>query len=1217
MPQKGWDLVAFMRDFHYSCFLHCASAFNSKNHRGNSANTRFGDACDVGLLFVPDEKHQDRQHLLIGDPDFMMVVNVDDLVKGMVRRPQYRISVAPELADRSELRLLSMALAERERQLDVARADLTERSGVLSAQLSQRDEQANRLRADLDLQFRLSSTLSATLAETERQLKGARADLVERSGALSAQVLQRDEQINWLRADLDLQVRSASALSVTLAEAERQLKAARAELAERNEALSAQISQRDEQISHLRADIDVQIRSASSLSAAFVGTERQLETARAELAERTEGLSAQLSQRDEQINSLRADLDVQLRSLRSELNHTAEALSAEISQREQRIAGLSTELGKVHGSRSWRFTKPLRILAHRMREAGRRLRRPWTLPIVLLPTAVRRRISLWRQARLVRRSDFFDPSFYLRQYQDVAAASADPVVHYLLFGASEGRDPSLRFDTTYYLERNPDVRAGGVNPLVHFLLYGKAEQRDFRSVFDRSIGAVPLTSPTTLMSTPLDRVEGSSVATMKTAGPSGRLLADQEVSGKVPDDLRVLALLNEETKRSATRASDAETWGDYEIVRARIEQADREYRQKLAVAPARLFHVSPERVETVAGEIHLPQPLRPVVSIIVPAFNGIATTIECLSTLAKHTPGPPYEVILVDDASTDDTPHVLSRVKGLRYLRNEQNLGFVETCNHGAAVAKGEYLVFLNNDTQPTSDWLSPLVETFRKIPNVGAVGCKLVYPSGHLQEAGAAVNCDLTTVMVGVNDDPSRARYNYLREVEYCSGACLVVKRERFASLGGFSGELAPSYYEDVDLQLRLRQEGLRVYYNPDSVVIHHLSVTNQDGPGSTKRRQLLKNSQRLRELWGPRIDREAKVRLIAFYFPQFHPFAENEFWWGKGFTEWTNVSKARPNFVGHYQPHLPGDMGFYDLRVPDAMDRQAELAKAYGIHGFCFFYYWFAGKRLMQGPLERILETGKPDIPFCLSWANENWSRRWDGGHAPGQVMIAQQHSKEDDRAVIRDLMRYFRHRNYIRVHDKPMLLVYRVNLFPDIARTAEIWRELCFKEGIGEIYLVRVESFEHAISTEPPKTHGFDAAVEYPPHQRSAPFREPLHLLNGSFGGAVNDYRDFAVQSFSYKDAAYTHFRGVMPSWDNTPRRQDDGVVFFHATPGAYQAWLETAIQYTIEQNVGDERLVFVNAWNEWAEGAHLEPDRRFGRAYLQATQNALSTQLYSKD
>ena len=225
--------------------------------------------------------------------------------------------------------------------------------------------------------------------------------------------------------------------------------------------------------------------------------------------------------------------------------------------------------------------------------------------------------------------------------------------------------------------------------------------------------------------------------------------------------------------------------------------------------------------------------------------------------------------------------------------------------------------------------------------------------------------------------------------------------------------------------------------------------------------------------------------LRLIAMYLPQYHPIPENDEWWGKGFTEWRNVSKAKPQFKGHYQPHLPADLGFYDLRVEESRIAQAELAKQYGIHGFCYYHYWFNGRRLLERPLEEVLKSGKPDFPFCICWANENWTRRWDGEEQ--NVLMKQVYSEEDDRNHIRDLFRIFKDRRYIRVNGKPVFLVYRTENIPDPKRTAEIWREEARRAGVGELYLVRVES----IGGCDPVSIGFDAALEFAPDwQRKGP-------------------------------------------------------------------------------------------------------------------------------
>ncbi|WP_454876734.1 glycoside hydrolase family 99-like domain-containing protein [Pseudomonas farris] len=349
--------------------------------------------------------------------------------------------------------------------------------------------------------------------------------------------------------------------------------------------------------------------------------------------------------------------------------------------------------------------------------------------------------------------------------------------------------------------------------------------------------------------------------------------------------------------------------------------------------------------------------------------------------------------------------------------------------------------------------------------------------------------------------------------------------------------------------------------------------------------------------------------VRLIAFYLPQFHAIKENNEWWGDGFTEWTNVKPAQPQFEGHYQPHVPGELGYYNLLDRSTQQRQIELAKLYGIGGFCFYYYWFAGQRLLEQPIENYLADSTLDHPFCLCWANENWSRRWDGKDS--EILIAQQHSPEDDLAFAADVARYMKDDRYIRVDGKPLLIVYRPSLLPSALETSQRWREWFRENGVGEIYLAYTQSFE----VEDPRTYGFNAAIEFPPNNSAPPNITSQVKASSSFGGTVYDWSVFLKRSQNYKKTAYRLFRSVCPSWDNTARRKSGGTVFLNSTPNAYQAWLENAVAETCQQSgTADERLVFVNAWNEWAEGAHLEPDAKYGYAWLDATRRALTGEAY---
>ncbi len=348
-----------------------------------------------------------------------------------------------------------------------------------------------------------------------------------------------------------------------------------------------------------------------------------------------------------------------------------------------------------------------------------------------------------------------------------------------------------------------------------------------------------------------------------------------------------------------------------------------------------------------------------------------------------------------------------------------------------------------------------------------------------------------------------------------------------------------------------------------------------------------------------------QSRIPVIAFYLPQFHPIPENDAWWGKGFTEWTNVTRGKPRFAGHYQPHRPGELGFYDLRILDVQRRQVELAKLYGIQGFCLHHYWFDGTRLLRGPLDQILARPELDLPFCLCWANENWTRRWDG--KDDEVLIAQHHSPEDDLAFLRDIEPALRDPRYIRIGDRPLLLVYRPGLLPDPIGTVARWRAYCVEAGLGDPYLVSTQSFQ----SHDPREYGFDASVEFPPNTvRVREITPSIEDLDPSFVGQVYDYRDVVEAARDRGAERYPLFRCVMPMWDNEPRTQARASIFANSSPELYREWLESACRWTEKHHEPDRRFVFVNAWNEWAEGAHLEPDQRHGYAYLQATADALA-------
>jgi lipopolysaccharide biosynthesis protein len=360
-----------------------------------------------------------------------------------------------------------------------------------------------------------------------------------------------------------------------------------------------------------------------------------------------------------------------------------------------------------------------------------------------------------------------------------------------------------------------------------------------------------------------------------------------------------------------------------------------------------------------------------------------------------------------------------------------------------------------------------------------------------------------------------------------------------------------------------------------------------------------------------------ELSARLIAFYLPQFHPIPENDAWWGKGFTEWTNVAKAQPLFRGHYQPHLPADLGFYDLRVPEVREAQAELARNAGVEAFCYYHYWFAGKRLLERPFEEVVASGKPDFPFCLCWANQTWSGVWHG--SPSRILVEQTYPGPDDyRNHFFALREAFLDSRYLKVHRRPVFVIFRPAEIPDVANFIGQWQELAVRIGLPGLHFV--SHLFHQEAAWDYKSHGFDSSVVV---SNLKVFDAPLRrVLSRAGAGAVGELQEWfwrrMRQPFGRFSNArlYRHARPylldgcreeqgiypcITPNWDNTPRSGIRGFVLHQSTPDLFRAHLRDALAL-VQSRPTNERLVFIKSWNEWAEGNYLEPDEKFGHEYL---------------
>lgn len=347
---------------------------------------------------------------------------------------------------------------------------------------------------------------------------------------------------------------------------------------------------------------------------------------------------------------------------------------------------------------------------------------------------------------------------------------------------------------------------------------------------------------------------------------------------------------------------------------------------------------------------------------------------------------------------------------------------------------------------------------------------------------------------------------------------------------------------------------------------------------------------------------------RVIAFYLPQFSPTPENDIWWGKGFTEWTNVAKGKPQFKGHYQPHIPADLGFYDLRLAEVREEQSALAQRYGISGFCYYHYWFHGRRMLEGVFEDVLNTGKPDFPFCLCWANETWRKTWDKGQ--NEILIEQTYSEADDAEHIKYLIKAFRDPRYIRVNGRPLFVIYRPEMIESrVEGMLEIWNKHLKSEGIPELYICSVRT---------PPLPGFEASVDFfPPENVETNTLDKIgwkirqmFSKNGPF--VRKEYRDVVRREIAKPHPDYKTFFCPVPNWDNSARRSFGGAfILSGSSPDEFGGWFQHCVKETVRRLKGDERIVFINAWNEWGEGAHLEPDQKWGLSYLEAVRAVLDS------
>ena len=751
-------------------------------------------------------------------------------------------------------------------------------------------------------------------------------------------------------------------------------------------------------------------------------------------------------------------------------------------------------------------------------------------------------VFLTSDNKIIKTHKLFEPVFYQEKVNMLFNSTREAISHFLKYGDVNLISPSDQFDSRWYKAEYLAVNECKHGPFEHYLFFGQAHHHQ---------------------TLPPKRVQnGEQISVADCIGYS------------------------------------AKYWGFMDRVHAEwrrdVESCDLQNPNLARVEHNNLHHE--------LSTISFPLQKKVLISIIMPMYNFALQTTECLLSLIRSGTTTPYEVIIADDCSPDVSAKLIGKIPGIKYVRQKKNVGFLHNCNKALQEARGEIILLLNNDTQVMPNSIDNMYFSLIKDSKVGAVCPKILYPNGRLQEAGSAVRFDGSTIMVGVHENPDSLCYSYDRLVQASSGAALMFHR-RLVENSIFDSRYAPAYCEDIDLCLRISALGYKIKYVSSAEVVHHLSLS-MSAPSQQKAANVLDNTQRLSEKWRDYLFEINKIRAIAFYLPQFHPIPENDQWWGKGFTEWTNVVRATPQFEGHYQPHIPADLGFYDLRLPETISEQAKLASRYGIHGFCFYYYRFGERRILEKPLDVLLNNKGINAKYCICWANENWTRRWDGKDS--SVLLSQIYTDRCAHLISKDIALYASDDRYIKVSNIPFFAIYRPLSIPRCAEFIMKVREYYYSITRQEIYIAAVLDSSLLAKLNDGDSFGVDAFIEFPPHGGSVKTKEN-RLLKGS--SRLYDFTETAVLKVNDKNNFYKKFPGLFCSWDNSARRNNDSDIFINSSPAIFQGFTEKKLEEVCKFLVGDERLIFINAWNEWAEGAHLEPDQHFGHQWLEAFRTAL--------
>lgn len=859
----------------------------------------------------------------------------------------------------------------------------------------------------------------------------------------------------------------------------------------------------------------------------------------------------------------------------------------------------------------------------------------------------------------IKNSKEFDVDYYLKRNKDVADAKTPPIWHFLRHGAKEGRNPSARFDVSYYLNTYSDVRESGMNPLYHYIKFGKAEGRTPKAFVRNELSSTTISS------------SNSGVLIFDHSYGGGASKYIHNYINSTPSFMKILLarFIPAENAyyveaRSSTTVNESVIYKESEHFFEEISKI-----KYSAIIVNNLF--SWLSVKTVLEWIAKYKEDNPSVRV---EFKGHDYYCVCPSyTLQDYNHR--YCGVRCDEVECNDCvkrqggQHVFldednSEHFSVSHWREMWGTFFKDTVDVFEVFSPSAQKIFaqaypaVSNKMKLTPHRIMPfgccnvailgylsvhkgseVIRALCKFLDENQIDDMQLYLFGinaegvyspHLKDMGAYERRELPEKLKNAKIDvvliPSTCPETFC----YTAGeSCALGYPTACFDLGGQADQVRESsngmilYSEEPDeIYAALKTLGgcaddVEPEKERTDSEMHTRTVVMQDNES----RDFLKWMYQLRtdkshfvaEAEDDIQMTDKMPKVIAAYLPQFHDFPENIRWFGKGFSEWTNTSQTMPQFIGHRQPHVPIDVGYYNLNNTEVMHRQVELAKKYGISGFCVYYYWFSGKKLMDQPLKNILEDKELDFPFFLFWANDDWTMCWGNG-ATRETLYKGDVLPEDAEGFMEDVLQYMRDPRYIRIDNKPVLLIYKTALTARenyIAFVRKI-RKIAQDSGLGGIYLISpIEDFmDHQNLEKVQKEYELDALVEFHPIAgRKGWSHKQERFVDPSCSSTCFDVDDFIQNRKYILDTKANVFPGLFAEWDNSPRRYNRGAWILQSTPDNYKKWLSDLIRWTKVHNKPNEQFILVNAWNEWAEGAHLEPDTYYGYAYLQKTREAL--------